>query len=275
MTVLSSLIDIYHDPMFLKLPVASLALGIAGFLLFSLPWTLLAIRDPAWARPYRIQDKPFDALRYLPETIRRMTVNTLVVAGLLVLAWPLLRLSGIHDGPRPAWYVFVWQIVFFVFLDDFLYYWMHRWMHENKWLLRHVHAVHHQVRNPCALAGNHFHWAELAMTSGLVLVGPILVGAHVEVVYLWVLLRQLEAADGHTGYHFPWDPLHRLPFYEGAAFHDFHHARFQGNYAGFLPLWDRIFGTYVPQYLHWRQRHIGEGGLVPPPPGEAKATPGR
>ncbi|MFE8070216.1 sterol desaturase family protein [Marinobacteraceae bacterium S3BR75-40.1] len=270
---LATLVSWYSDPLFLLFPVAALALGMGTFVLVGGAWTLLAWWDPEWARPYRIQPRPFNIRRQLRETLSRMGFNTAVLTLLLVLTWPLLRLSGIHAGAVPPWYVFVGQLIFFVLLDDFLYYWMHRWMHENKWLLRHVHAVHHQIRQPYGLAGNHFHWLEFVMTVGLAMVGPILVGAHVYVVWAWFILRQWEAVDGHTGYNLPWDPFHWLPLYEGAGYHDFHHARFKGNFAGFLPLWDRVFGTYVPDYLKWRQEQGHRPGLVPGP--ESRSVVGR
>jgi len=261
--VLAQILDWYRDPMFWKFPVLTLLISVGAFLIFALPWTLLAWFDPVWARPYRIQDRPFDVYKYLPDTLRRIALNSLIVLGLLVVAWPLLRLSAIHDGPVPPWYVFVGSIVFFLLLDDFLYYWMHRWMHENRWLLKHVHSVHHRIRNPSAIAGNHFHWLELAMTAGLALTGPLLLGSHLMVVWAWMVIRQWEAVDGHTGYDLPIDPGHWLPGYEGSAYHDFHHNRFQGNYAGFLPFWDRVFNTYVPEYLQWRRNRGKRGGLVP------------
>lgn len=80
--------------------------------------------------------------------------------------------------------------MFFVLLDDFLYYGMHRYMHENKWLLRNIHSV--------------------------------------------------------------WNPVHLLPVYEGPVYHDFHHAKFKGNYAGFLPYLDKYLGkTHIPAYLRY------------------------
>lgn len=263
-SIIGALHEVYADPLFWKLPMASLAISVGAFLVFALPWTLLAWFDPPWARRWRVQaDKPFDVRQTLPVTLKRIAQNALIVGSLLVLIWPLLRLSNIHDGPWPHWTTFLWQIAFFVVLDDFLYYWMHRAMHENKWLLKNVHAVHHEIRTPSAIAGNHFHWIEFALTAGLALVGPLLLGSHVAVVWVWLVLRQLEAADGHTGYDFPWDPLHWLPVYEGAAYHDFHHARFKGNYAGFFPFWDRVFGTYARGYLAYRTRRGRREGLVP------------
>lgn len=50
---------LYQEPMFWKFPVATLALSVGAFLVFALPWTVLAWFDPQWAQPYKIQQKPF------------------------------------------------------------------------------------------------------------------------------------------------------------------------------------------------------------------------
>ena len=77
------------------------------------------------------------------------------------------------------------------------------------------------------------------------LIGPLLVGAHVVTLYIWIVLREWEAAEGHAGYDFPWSPTHLMPFSDGATHHDFHHAKVKGNYAGFFPWTDAAFGTLV------------------------------
>ena len=135
-------------------------------------------------------------------------------------------------------------------------------MHENKWLLKHIHSVHHRIHNTCGVNGNYMHWVEYSLTATLTLVGPMLIGAHIYVVYLWVILRQVEGADGHIGYDIPWNPAHLLPVYEGPVYHDFHHAKFKGNYAGFLPYLDKYLGkTHIPAYLHYLQQK--KNGLTP------------
>ena len=135
-------------------------------------------------------------------------------------------------------------------------------MHENKWLLKHIHSVHHRIHNTCGINGNYMHWVEYSLTATLTLVGPMLIGAHIYVVYLWVILRQVEGADGHIGYDIPWNPAHLLPIYEGPVYHDFHHAKFKGNYAGFLPYLDKYLGkTHIPAYLHYLQQK--KNGLTP------------
>lgn len=46
-----------------------------------------------------------------------------------------------------------------------------------------------------------------------------------------------------SGYDIPLNPLHLIPFYAGARFHDFHHMNFVGNYGSTFTWWDRLFNT--------------------------------
>jgi sterol desaturase/sphingolipid hydroxylase (fatty acid hydroxylase superfamily) len=250
------MLGFYEDPMFFQFPVMTLLLSVGAFLAIALPWTLLAWIDPDWAKPYKIQQKPFQVREYFLPNLARITINSCAMLIILVLVWPLLRLSSIHAGEIPPWYVWVLQIIFFLLLDDFLYYLMHRWMHENKWMLRNVHSVHHRIRNTSALDGNYFHWLEFVLTASLAIIGPLLVGCHLYVLYVWIIIRNIEAADGHAGYDFPWNPLRFLPLYDGPVYHDFHHARFKGNYAGALHYLDRYFDTYIKEYLRYRKNHV-------------------
>ncbi|WP_339905004.1 sterol desaturase family protein [Pseudomonas guineae] len=253
--------EFYNDPWFWQFPMATLAFSMAAFLTVALPWTLVAWLDPVSLRKYKIQQKPFEFKKFFLPSLGRIVVNNLILSALLVLAWPLLKLTGVHNGELPIWYVIVVQLVFFVLLDDFLYYLMHRYMHENKWLLKHIHSVHHRIRNTCGINGNYMHWVEYSLTATLTLVGPMLIGAHIYVIYLWVIMRQIEGADGHIGYDIPWNPVHLLPVYEGPVYHDFHHAKFKGNYAGFLPYLDKYLGkTHIPEYLRYVQgKKLGIG----------------
>lgn len=240
----------YQDPWFWQFPMTTLAISASIFLLFALPWTLIAWKEPESLRKYKIQDKAFELDKFFWPSMGRMLINNLILVALLIVSWPIIKLSGVHNGELPVWYIIVAQIIFFIFMDDFLYYWMHRWFHENKFLLKHVHSVHHRIRNTCGINGNYMHWIEFSATATLMLLGPMLIGAHLYVVWIWVVIRQFEAVDGHAGYDIPWNPAHWLPLYEGPVYHDFHHAKFKGNYAGFLPYLDRFMGnTYVKEYL--------------------------
>jgi methylsterol monooxygenase/4-alpha-methyl-delta7-sterol-4alpha-methyl oxidase len=252
MNLLDAWFGFYQDEWFWQFPATTMLISNGVFLALAIPWTWIAWTDPKALRKYKIQNKPFEVKKYFLPSLARLVVNNFMLALLLIISWPLIRHSNVHLGELPAWYLIIVQIVFFIFLDDFLYYWMHRYFHRNKWLLKHVHSVHHRVRNTCGINGNYMHWVEFSATASLMLLGPILIGAHLYVIWIWVALRQFEAVDGHTGYDIPWNPAHWLPVYEGPVYHDFHHAKFKGNYAGFLPYLDKYMGnTYIDDYLQY------------------------
>jgi len=252
----------YQDPLFIPLIVGTLYLSVFAFLFFATPWTILAYLDPKPLQKYKIQQKPFQVKKYFLPNLARITINSSIMLFIMIAIWPIFKqINTIQTEHIPEWYIIAAQIIFFIILDDFLYYWMHRSMH-HPWLLKNVHGVHHRIKNTCALDGNYFHWAEFVATGMLALLGPLIVGAHLYVVWLWIIIRQFEAADGHCGYDFPKNPVKLIPFYNGAIYHDFHHSRFKGNYSGFLSYLDRWMGnTYIAAYLEYMKNK--KAGLLP------------
>ncbi len=244
---MDALLAMYTDEMFWLFPMATTLVSMGAFALFATPLTWIAWKRPAWSEKYRIQERVADPKKMIGPSIRYWLQNNLLMLVLVVLGWPLLRHSGVHLGPLPAWYVIVGQVLLFIVFDDFMYYWMHRTLHHKK-LYRHVHGVHHRVFIPWAVAAHYMHPIEFVMTGTLALFGPILLGSHLVVVWIWIVFRQWEAAEGHSGYSFPWNPSYLIPLYGGTEYHDFHHAKFHGNYAGFLGYLDGLFGTYSAGY---------------------------
>lgn len=258
--------------MFWWVPMGTVLLSMVAFITFAAPLTWIAARQPAWARRYRIPNTRGAELseaeaerrniliqgpRMVRLSLQRWVINNLWMFAAAVAAWPLMRLAGIHLGPLPSWWVLILQFLFCLYLDDFLYYWLHRSMHQ-RFLLKHVHGLHHRVLAPWAITGHYMHPIEYVLTGSLAFLGPALLGAHVALLWAWIIFRQWEAAEGHAGYAFPWSPTHWLPGSDGALHHDYHHARVRGNYGGFLPLWDRVFGTLVKDYdseiERWKHR---------------------
>lgn len=244
---MESILQLYDDPMFWLFPVGTMLVSMLTFMLFAAPLTLLAAKDPAWARPYKIQSRRPRAQDLVGPSIRTWIVNNLWTLVGAVLAWPLLRESGVHAGPLPPVWVIAAQVVLFIYLDDFLFYWMHRTLHVP-WLFKRIHGWHHRILTPWAVTGHYMHPIEYALTGSVALIGPLLLSSHIVTVWVWITFRQWEAAEGHCGYDFPWTPTHFLPFNDGARHHDVHHARVRGNYAGFLTWTDRVFGTLSKGY---------------------------
>lgn len=93
------------------------------------------------------------------------------------------------------------------------------------------------------MAAEFAHPIETVVLGGGFMLGCTLFCTHLAFGWAWLVLRLVETSDVHSGYDFPWNPLHLLPGYAGARFHDFHHKNFTGNYASSFVWWDSLFGT--------------------------------
>ena len=243
--MLDAILDAYRDPRALPFLLGTQAVSMGAFLLFAVPLTWMAWREPAWARPYRLQTRRPRAQTLLLPSVGRWLVNNAAMFACATLLWPLIAQSHIRVGaPLPPWYELVGQVALFIYVDDFLFYWMHRALHQG-WLFKRIHSVHHRIYTPWAITGHYMHPVEFVLTGSLMIAGPVLLGSHLATILAWVAVRQWEAAEGHSGYDLPWSPSHALPGSEGAAHHDLHHAKVRVNYAGFLPIWDKVFGTWA------------------------------
>jgi 4-alpha-methyl-delta7-sterol-4alpha-methyl oxidase len=246
--MLDAILASYRDPLFRLFFVYTSLVSMGAFLLFAAPLTWVAVREPAWAAKHRIQARRMRPERMIWPSVRLWLLNNLAMSALTFLAWPLLvRVTRVHAGPLPTPWVIAAQVLLFIVVDDFVYYWMHRTLHRG-WLYKKIHSVHHRMPTPWAITAHFMHPVEFILTGTLVILWPSLVGAHVVTVYCWVAFRQWEAAEGHSGYSFPWSPSKLFPLYDGVEYHDFHHAKFTGNYAGFLSYLDGVFGAYSKGY---------------------------
>lgn len=161
-----------------------------------------------------------------------------------ILSYPLFRVFGTRaDIPLPPLWLGAIQLAMFFVVEDYLNYWLHRWLH-TPWAYNAIHRLHHEYSLTVSLAASYAHWAEIIILGIPSFVGPAVCGGcHVLLLWAWILLRQLEAVDTHSGYDFPWDPTKLVPGYVGPEFHDYHHFAYSGNFASIFRWCDAVYGT--------------------------------
>ena len=141
---------------------------------------------------------------------------------------------------QPLWL----QAAGMLIIGDFIGYWMHRAFHGRR--LWSFHAVHHASRDLDWLSSVRLHpvndaLMRLAGAIPLLLIGfsPIaLAGIAPFLTFMAILV--------HANVDWDWGPLRKVV--ASPRFHRWHHtdeteAR-DKNFAGLLPLWDLLFGTY-------------------------------
>lgn len=152
-----------------------------------------------------------------------------------------LLLNGFGPAARlPLWA----QAVAILVIGDFVGYWMHRAFHGRR--LWRFHAIHHSSVDLDWLSAARLHPVNDALmrVAGVLPVlalgfAPVAVASIVPVLTLMAILV-------HANVDWDWGPLRALIV--SPRFHRWHHtnetqAR-DKNFAGLLPLWDILFGTY-------------------------------
>ncbi len=147
-----------------------------------------------------------------------------------------------HQRETPLWLIAL-QGVGILVVYDFLYYFMHRGMH-NKKVMRFVHGVHHRARNPSSLESFYLHPAELFAGLALLMlctfiVGPVHIYSFGAAFFIYSPLNIVI----HCGLRFK-NPLLAPITFLTKKHHVHHMDDFGRNYASLTPLPDLVFRTY-------------------------------
>lgn len=184
-----------------------------------------------------------DAITSMTMGVGSVVVNTLtafVFLWLLMLAWPY-RLLEIPNN----W----WSFALVFILYDFTYYWKHRFAHRIRWFWM-EHVTHHSSKHYNLSTALRQPW--LGPFTGLTIFGLplVILGFHPALIAFSAGVNLIYQFWIHT------EAIDRLPSWFEAIFntpshHRVHHATnpryLDANYAGVFIVWDKMFGSFVPE----------------------------
>lgn len=141
-----------------------------------------------------------------------------------------------------------WAVALCFVLDDLRYYWFHRISHERRWFWA-SHVIHHSSQHYNLTTALRQTWTgeilgSLLFKTPLVLLGfhPLMIAfvSGINLVYQFWIHTEL---IGRLG---PFEWIFNTP-----SHHRVHHATnpryLDANYAGTLIIWDRMFGSFIPE----------------------------
>ncbi|KAL4315501.1 hypothetical protein HN51_069684 [Arachis hypogaea] len=148
-------------------------------------------------------------------------------------------------------------------------YFMHRYMHHNKFLYKHIHSQHHRLIVPYSFGALYNHPLEglLLDTIGGAL-SFLLSGMSPRASIFFFSFATIKTVDDHCGLWLPGNLFHVI-FKNNTAYHDVHHQLYGNKYnysQPFFVMWDRILGTYMPYTLEKR----ADGGFEARPCKDSK-----
>jgi sterol desaturase/sphingolipid hydroxylase (fatty acid hydroxylase superfamily) len=144
----------------------------------------------------------------------------------------------------PLWYLPI-SIVIFLLLHDTYYYWLHKWMHHSRWLIK-VHNAHHQSVNTTVWTSFSFHPVESFLQAVIVPALLVLVPMHPIAILVVLLIMTVSAIINHAGVEVysgknSFDKFRKYVI--GATHHDIHHRRANKNFGLYFTFWDRLMKT--------------------------------
>ena len=201
---------------------------------------------------YRIQ-QPFPSRRIVGYEIGWSLLNAACTGASTMLIYWLARAgrsSMYRDVGEYGWRYLGASAALVVVGYDAWIYWQHRWMH-TPWLFRHVHAVHHRVRNPTAFGAFAQHPLETFLGNAYFVLIALFVPIHALAVAAAGGFLFVVALLAHSGYEFYPRGFTRHPllgWLNTSTHHNMHHSRVGCNYGLCLNVWDRLLGTNDAAY---------------------------
>ena len=239
----------------MTVPLASLApppellppFGIPPIVTYAVPGfvaliliEMIAVRVSGRGR-YEFRDSATSLMMGLGNQVAKLLVGVIaVVAYYWVYQFRLFDLGW-------TWPV----LVACFFAEDLAYYWMHRISHERRWFWA-SHVIHHSSQHYNLTTALRQTWTGALGLSFIFWLPLIYIGFPPAMVFMFSAVSLVYQFWIHTELIDRLGPLEWVM--NTPSHHRVHHAinprYLDANYAGVLIIWDRLFGTFVPEDKH-------------------------
>jgi sterol desaturase/sphingolipid hydroxylase (fatty acid hydroxylase superfamily) len=141
-----------------------------------------------------------------------------------------------------------WAMLLCFFAEDMAYYWFHRIAHERRWFWA-SHIIHHSSQHYNLTTALRQTWTAVFSFSFIFWLPLVFIGFPPEMVLLFSAISLVYQFWIHTEVIDRMGPLEWV--LNTPSHHRVHHATnpkyLDANYAGVLIIWDRMFGTFIPE----------------------------
>ena len=208
--------------------------------LFGLIYSMLVLYTPIFKK-FSIQKKPYVKGVFA----KRMPLYLFNIILLLTISGVGAYFGFAFLKQEVSIGIIVFQVIFAFVIDDIFFYFYHRWLHENKFMLKNVHSIHHRATKPFPLEYLYAHPIEwmLGMIGAFLGFAILLIFMPVNIYAFWIFggLRNLHEIHIHSDLELPVSS--KIPLLSKTKHHDDHHAKLTGNYSSTFVWMDRLFKT--------------------------------
>lgn len=179
-----------------------------------------------WFENYRLHTKKEEDEKNLvgkSTVVRGVLLQQIVQAIVAIILFTFTGNDEAAQTENSALAVLLRQFFVAMFVLDTWQYFMHRYMHHNKYLYKHIHSQHHCLVVPYAFGALYNHPIEglLLDTVGGAL-SFLLSGMSPRTSIFFFSFATIKTVDDHCGLWLPGNLFHIL-FQNNSAYHDVHH----------------------------------------------------
>ena len=245
--------------------VASMIVHEGTFIIVNIIFWIIYKVELDFFERYKTNDKPWPWKsnpekwnKQIKRTFLFLFFNHLIVSPLLLFPNYFYNTCpfSLEYEKLPSSIEIIIQTVFFMLIEDFSFYWSHRFLHNDK-IYPYIHKIHHEYTDVISISSEFSHPLEFIFSNALTTnLGPLILGkrVHFTTFIMWIIMRICETSDGHSGYEFSWSAFRLLPFSGSSEYHNFHHLNTKGNFSSFFTFWDRILNTVNPSYVKFSKK---------------------
>ncbi|KAI5076288.1 hypothetical protein GOP47_0008353 [Adiantum capillus-veneris] len=185
----------------------------------------------------------------LSTVIKGVLLQQALQAAVALSMFQVTSRKGVIEKPmQPSLWVQILQVGIAMFVMDTWQYFVHRYMHVNSFLYRHVHSQHHRLVVPYAIGALYNHPLEgLLLDTVGGAISFLVSGMTPKTSVFFFSFAVIKTVDDHCGLRLPGNPFHLL-FGNNTAYHDIHHQLHGTKYnfsQPFFMMWDKYLGTYM------------------------------
>merc|ERR1719189_2287115 len=167
----------------------------------------------------------------MPLIIFNFVAGSIVASLLLCMVLPDSSFDWRH---LPSTSTLARDAVVWLLVEEVMFFYVHRALHENKQWYAKIHKLHHTWTAPVSFVAIYCHPLEhIASNLAPLVVGPVLCGSHIAAITVFFFLGYVHTTAVHCGY---W-------LCDDNGLHDEHHRKFTVNY-GVMGLMDTWYGTF-------------------------------
>lgn len=210
-------------------------LGVCVFAWFWVCGTIMAIPALLHVKNWKIQMNKQMSTSMLARSLPLILFNSLSFLPFGVTFRFLLPASCWNFSALPSISTLTFQLAVVLLVQEVMFFYSHRWLHENKKMYSRVHKLHHTWTAPISVVAIYAHPFEHVVSNLLPpFAGIVLVRAHVATLFIHTIVGIMHTQAVHSGYF----------FCDDNGMHDEHHRKFNVNY-GVFGILDWYYGSYV------------------------------